>query len=959
MANDNEIPLNITADTSDAQKEISKFQSSVSNAVGGIQANIGKIAAAFLSVGAVIGVLKKSIDEAADSVAGFDKLNFALASTGQFSVEASKSMAEFAAQIQKTSQFSDEAAVEALTLAKNFGLTNEKAKDLVKTATDLAAQTGQTLPEATAKLIQSLNGNNKALKDLGPAYKRLTEEQSLAGEGVNLVKEQFAGASKILTGTFAGATAQAKNAFSDIFEEIGKAIIQNPKFIESINKSAVTYAKLAQVIAEHAGDIASAVNFVIDTIDNLKASIVDLYDELSANDITAWAETISVAGTALLAFFAVFQGGAALTAITAALPAIGTAAGVAAAGIGAFIVAAVPVVAVGAAIVAATAGIAIGLDALQSHFTGQTSLFDTLTGNLKDTGVELDGFNAYLNKAPSEAKGFTSAVDGINASLARETKSLIQGNSALDGQTQSLIRVSNAAKTTGEVFGKNRDEALKFLDGLAKAGADAYEKLDIQRQEDQIKFQKYAKENSLTYNEAIRANVLIDEAYYKQLDELRLKDAKAAKDDRNAAQDAISKFNDDIAKDLESRKSIIADAFKDPIKAAINFETDSQDAAKVGAAIGLGIVSEMLNGAKGAQKILSAGIGAAAEAFLPGFGGAIGQLVDQLLTLGPDGAKAMVREFVDAIPDLITKLSDSIPAVVEALVDSLITKGGIGKIAVALIRAMAGEGSLKAIGKQIGSDASTEFIGGIQKGLANFGAKLSDYVKTAFSAAGVAIRDGIAQSAKLFGDVIVGVISGLGGGLAASISSGITNALGSISSIFGSLGDDISAKIRDAAGFFKGQIDLPFDAIGGKIKDAADYFKSRVDLPFDAIKEFFSNFKLNLPSVDGGGGGILGTGVKFATGGLVPPGYKNDTFPARLTSGELVIPKDLVGSLSDFLDVGLSPKKEGGDINTALLGRIAALLGQPIVVETTAEVSGQALADIILKLSRGNSRLTA
>lgn len=40
----------------------------------------------------------------------------------------------------------------------------------------------------------------------------------------------------------------------------------------------------------------------------------------------------------------------------------------------------------------------------------------------------------------------------------------------------------------------------------------------------------------------------------------------------------------------------------------------------------------------------------------------------------------------------------------------------------------------------------------------------------------------------------------------------------------------------------------------------------------------------------------LGRGM--ASGGVVPPGYPNDTYPARLTSGEAVIPKGLLNSLS-------------------------------------------------------------
>lgn len=51
-----------------------------------------------------------------------------------------------------------------------------------------------------------------------------------------------------------------------------------------------------------------------------------------------------------------------------------------------------------------------------------------------------------------------------------------------------------------------------------------------------------------------------------------------------------------------------------------------------------------------------------------------------------------------------------------------------------------------------------------------------------------------------------------------------------------------------------------------------------------------------------GGGGFLGLG--FAEGGIVPPGFPNDSFPASLTSGELVIDKSTVDKLNRFIDSG-------------------------------------------------------
>jgi hypothetical protein len=95
--------------------------------------------------------------------------------------------------------------------------------------------------------------------------------------------------------------------------------------------------------------------------------------------------------------------------------------------------------------------------------------------------------------------------------------------------------------------------------------------------------------------------------------------------------------------------------------------------------------------------------------------------------------------------------------------------------------------------------------------------------------------------------------------------------------------------------------------------------------------------------------------AQFATGGTVPAGFPNDTFPARLTSGEVVVPKDDVTKLRNFLD---NQSSGGGpDMNTALLSQMVTLLSQPQNVRASAELNGEALADIILQLNRNNQRL--
>lgn len=61
-----------------------------------------------------------------------------------------------------------------------------------------------------------------------------------------------------------------------------------------------------------------------------------------------------------------------------------------------------------------------------------------------------------------------------------------------------------------------------------------------------------------------------------------------------------------------------------------------------------------------------------------------------------------------------------------------------------------------------------------------------------------------------------------------------------------------------------------------------------------------SKFTANLKNVLG----TLGKGIPgLASGGIVPPGYPNDTFPARLTSGEAVIPLDKLDQMGGGANV--------------------------------------------------------
>jgi hypothetical protein len=54
---------------------------------------------------------------------------------------------------------------------------------------------------------------------------------------------------------------------------------------------------------------------------------------------------------------------------------------------------------------------------------------------------------------------------------------------------------------------------------------------------------------------------------------------------------------------------------------------------------------------------------------------------------------------------------------------------------------------------------------------------------------------------------------------------------------------------------------------------------------------------------------------KFAQGGVVPQGYPDDSYPARLTSGEVVLPPNKLNNMgTSQVNVVIEPTLRGQDI---------------------------------------------
>jgi len=210
--------------------------------------------------GAVSNVISKSISEAIDAEAAIVSLSNALRIQNDFSAEAVTQFKEFASELQRTTTFTDDSVISALALAKSFRATNEEAKQVVRISTDLAARLGVDLQTATFQVSQTLNGFvDKGLAKSIPGLKNLSKEALISGAALKVIEAEVQGSSAALANTFGGALAQTKNALSDVFEELGSVIIQNPQIIAAVDAIKNAFQQLSQTISANGDGIGKSV----------------------------------------------------------------------------------------------------------------------------------------------------------------------------------------------------------------------------------------------------------------------------------------------------------------------------------------------------------------------------------------------------------------------------------------------------------------------------------------------------------------------------------------------------------------------------------------------------------------------------------------------------------------------------------------------------------------------------
>lgn len=238
------VELNLLTDISQSLKNVEKFTKQTTQQVGKVQQKfnalgdaakvaLGNIAAegamkaAEAGFQAITNAISGTIEAAQQEETAVRALNSALKTSGDFSLTASRNLQSFADQMQRTTTVSDEAALELLAQAKAFGVTNEQAQKMTKTAVNVASVTDRDVTQVLDQMGASLTGVAGELEDFIPKLGEMEKSALKNGAAIELMNKKFAGSAQRQINTYRNATAQLNNIWTELLATIGKNFTQN------------------------------------------------------------------------------------------------------------------------------------------------------------------------------------------------------------------------------------------------------------------------------------------------------------------------------------------------------------------------------------------------------------------------------------------------------------------------------------------------------------------------------------------------------------------------------------------------------------------------------------------------------------------------------------------------------------------------------------------------------------
>lgn len=616
MSNDS-VVIKISGDIKDFTDKLDAIQKKTADFNKAI--NVSGVAAgatfALVTAGAI-----KAVSAFKDSIKPAAELQNILKNQGIYSVKLVEEYGNIAKELKKITGIDDELITSGQAVIQRFAGQTKVTKEFTQAILDFSAATGVDTVTAFNLVGKSIGTSTNALAKYGiEISSNLTVQEKMA---VFLAQSnaKFRDQAKVLNET-AGPLARITNAFGNVQEKIGE--------------------KLAP------------------TIDGIAGALENLADKASESDTLG--TVISSIGLAI--------GGLAGSGVILASAAKGIVAVAEAANV--LKISATALVGLTGAI-----GLAVGgLIALKIYF-------DKLDKDSKATGIEDAQKRIIKNQERIDQLRKDQGIGGANQSfingLEATNKALekqighFKSLEKVDAQKKAQVETDKKALAGAIALNLEADKRKKLEDEkLAAIEKEKQARLSLAESlVDAGKTEMEALEDLRDRRIAIASGdknllILIEKDFHTKKVELEKKSDEAIRDLREAQFEYEKKL-------IQEREALIAKASGAPLQGFLDAqkETDPEKRKTGNLAAGAGVLNQVSNGREGAKGLVVEGGAMAIDAFAPRIGQALKPLLGSLAE-GPEATKAFVKEFTDAIPDLIQGLIEAIPVLIEELANQL------------------------------------------------------------------------------------------------------------------------------------------------------------------------------------------------------------------------------------------------------------------------------------------------
>lgn len=532
-----------------------------------------------------------------------------------------------------------------------------------------------------------------------------------------------------------------------------------------------------------------------------------------------------------------------------------------------------------------------------SALGGVSSLFLELQKVINDNREELQ---AFVNETTRDLiQAIPSAVDQLLTFF----EAFQRGSSFIDALQAQFLKIAQTIVEFGKTLNETERDVTSFfggdtsdIDARIAARQDLIDALqvgiDLNEQEAVARLSSLDEIRSRTMDLANTISEDLTQAI-EESSEAQQQNSLKNIELRQAESQATKELGEDLAElsaqervALEERRQQIEEVLNRsaqspvdaltgglPLPAGLNPGEQAQAERNQGLGAVAGLAGSALQGRQGAEALVTSGLSAVANKFLPGLGQALGP-VFQGLTQGPAAVRARVEAFakalpeiisnvVKAIPAVITAFNEQIPVIIQELVEDLplIIESLIEQLP-ALIESLVLQTPriILALIEEIPA-LVTELAKAFGEVALEFGSEL---INSAINFTGEIVKGA--------GKFVAELLNSLSGGLIEPGSGG------------------------SATGFFA-------EGEQGKF-NLATFIRS----PGQGLLDL-----AGIGDIGGDAGravtdpvGSLGRALGLAAGGQafvkeVPAGFPNDMFRANLTSGELVVDRSTAQDLSNFL----------------------------------------------------------